>query len=408
MLQAPRNGNFLRRLGFLAPAAVALALGLAERVAAEPYMAVREGRKCSTCHVNMTGSGMRTLLANTHLEEITHYRELFPEFESVEDTWNGQVTSFFSLGADIRVDNSLVFQDEPNAQGQVSNNEVFRGRVDENILDLRQADIYFLFAPVPDFLEIYLDQSFAPGGTSTKEIFGLLKGVLPGNGYIKAGKFFLDYGLRTENDDLASIGISSQNQFVRARTSSDFDAYHPGIEIGFQPGPFATSLSITDAAGATTDPRITANAYGVFRDIPVVDNILAGGSFMWVPSDNGDTYNWGVYAGSNFGPLEYQAEVDFIQARNDTLGISKGTFVAYGELNYLLLGWINTKFFGEYADNDGRWETADTAQNRFGFGIEPFIGKFLQPRIFYTVANGPKDRPETNQNRLIFELHLFF
>jgi len=72
-------------------------------------MAVREGRKCSTCHVNMTGGGMRTLLANTHLEEITHYRELFPELESVEDTWNGQVTSFFSLGADIRVNDTLVF-----------------------------------------------------------------------------------------------------------------------------------------------------------------------------------------------------------------------------------------------------------------------------------------------------------
>lgn len=397
-----------KRSGMILVTAMFLAATMVSSASAEPYMAVREGRKCSTCHVNMTGGGMRTLLANTHLEEITHYKEIFPELGDVDDVWNGQVTSFFSLGADIRVDNSLVFQDEPNAEGQVPNNEVFRGHVDENILDVRQANIYFLFAPIPDYLEIYLDESFAPGGTTTREVFALLKGVMPWNGYLKAGKFFVDYGLRTENDDLASQGNTSQNLFVRGRTGTDFDGFHPGFELGFQPGPFSTSFSITNAAGAASAPRVTANGYGVFRDIPIVENILAGGSFMWVPSDNGDTYNWGFYAGSNFGPLEYQAEVDFIHARNDELGQSKGTFLAYGELNYLLLGWINTKFFGEYADNDGRWDTPDTAQNRFGIGIEPFIGRFLQPRLFYTVANGPRDRPETNQNRLIFELHAFF
>jgi hypothetical protein len=382
--------------------------GLIGSASAEPYMAIREGRKCSTCHVNMTGGGMRTLLANTHLEDITHYRDIFPEFEALDDLWDGQVTNYFSLGADLRFDDSIIFQDEPNAEGEVDNDQVFRSNVEENILDVRQASVYFLFAPIPDYLEIYLDESFAPGGTTTREIFAQLKGVMPWNGYVKAGKFFVDYGLRTENDDLASQGNLSENLFVRGRTGTGFDGFHPGIEIGFQPGPISTSLSVTNAAGASSAPRVAANTYGIFRDIPVVENALAGGSFMWVPSDNGDTWNWGFYAGSNLGLLEYQAEVDFIHAENETLGQSKSTFVAYGEVNYLLMGWINTKFFGEYADNDGRWDTPDTAQNRFGIGIEPFIGRFLQPRIFYTVANGPRDRPETNQNRLIFELHAFF
>ena len=382
--------------------------GLVGSASAEPYMAIREGRKCSTCHVNQTGGGMRTPLANTHLEDITHYRDIFPELEAAAQSWDGQVNNYFSLGADVRFDNSLVFQDVPGENGEVDNDKFLRSNVDENILDMRQASVYFMFAPVPDYVEIYLDQSFAPGGTTTREIFAQLKGVMPWNGYVKAGRFFVDYGLRTENDDLASQGNASQNLFVRGRTGTDFNGYYPGVEIGFQPGPISTSLSITNAAGASSEPRITANAYGIFRDMPVVENILTGGSFMWVPSNNGDTWNWGVYAGSNFGPLEYQAEVDFIHAQNETLGLSKSTFAAYAEVNYLLMGWINTKFFGEYADNDGRWDTPDTAQNRFGFGIEPFIGRFLQPRLFYTFANGPRDRPETNQSRLIFELHAFF
>jgi hypothetical protein len=49
-----------------------------------------------------------------------------------------------------------------------------------------------------------------------------------------------------------------------------------------------------------------------------------------------------------------------------------------------------------------------TAQNRFGFGFEPFLGRFLQTRLFYSFANGPKDVPETNQNRLVLEMHVFF
>jgi len=69
---------------------------------------------------------------------------------------------------------------------------------------------------------------------------------------------------------------------------------------------------------------------------------------------------------------------------------------------------MNTKAFGEYADNDGQLGRTNTAQNRFGFGIEPFLGRFLQTRLFYSIANGPKDLAISNQNRLVMEIHLFF
>ena len=119
-----------------------------------------------------------------------------------------------------------------------------------------------------------------------------------------------------------------------------------------------------------------------------------------------------IYGGGNFGLLEYQGEIDFIHQSFDDRA-SVDTFLAYAELNYLLFGWVNAKAFAEYADNDGRLSqvgggSSDTAQNRFGFGIEPFLGRYLQTRLFYTIANGPKDIPEANQNRLVLELHTFF
>ena len=67
--------------------------------------------------------------------------------------WNGQITSFFSIGGDLRVDDSIVFQDEPDAQGQVPH-KVFRGNVDENILDVREFATYFDFKLVEDYLDV--------------------------------------------------------------------------------------------------------------------------------------------------------------------------------------------------------------------------------------------------------------
>jgi hypothetical protein len=387
---------------------VASLFGMVDGAGAEPYMAIREGRKCSTCHVNMTGGGMRTLLANTHLEEITHYREIFPELGEAAEVFNGQLTSFLSIGGDLRVDDSIVFQDKPNAEGEVPNNEVFRGRVDENVLDIRQATLYGDLKLVPDYLSAYLDVSFAPDGVVAREVFGLVRGLLPAAGYVKAGRFFLDYGLRTANIDLFSQGNESQNIFVRSRTGSDFTSFDEGVEIGFEPGPLHFSTSVTDSASGDASVRSTTNAYTVFRGLPVVESAMLGGSFMYSAPTGFESYVYGFYAGANLGPLEYQAEVDFIHVSTDDASPAVSTFLAYGEVNYLLLDWINTKFFGEYADDDGRPDATNTAQNRFGVGIEPFLGRFLQTSLFYSIANGPKDRPETNQNRIVIELHLFF
>ena len=384
----------------------------AAEVAAEPYMAIREGRKCSSCHVNMRGGGMRTLLASTHMQEITRYRDIFPEFEQATDVFTGQITSFLSLGADLRVDNSIVFQDEPNAEGRVPNNKVFRSRVDEDILEVREATLYGKVDLYPDYLSSYIDVSFAPNGTNVREVFGLLRGLLPWGSYIKAGRFFLDYGLGYETDDLFSLNNPSQNLFVRGRTGTDFNAYDDGFEVGLQPGPFHIAASVTNGSSGDTDVRFTFTTYAMLRDLPVVDNAIVGASFLRVAPNGSERIAYGFFAGANLGLLEYHAEIDFLHDDQDATDTEPakavGTFLAYGELNYLLFDWMNAKVFGEYADNDGQPDTLDSAQNRFGAGIEPFLSRFLQARLFYSVANGPENLPISNQNWLVLELHLFF
>lgn len=394
------------RVGVLAVALLVIGASH-QRSSAEPYMAIREGRKCSSCHVNMDGGGMRTLLANTHMQEITHYRDLFPELANATETFNGQITSFLSIGGDLRLNDSIVFQDEPDAQGLVPH-KVLRGNVDENVLQFRRAPLYALVTLVPDYLEVYLDESFAPGGTITRELFGLVKGLLPGKGYVKGGKFFLDYGLRGADDNLFSLDNDTNKQFVRGRTGTDFESSDTGLEVGFQPGPTHFTVQVTDGPSGDADVRVTSNLYALFTDVPIIENAMLGASFMHLGANSGDTYTYGAYAGSNLGPLEYQGEVDWIHFSASGTDQATGSFLAYGELNYLLLDWINCKAFGEYADNDPNADTTNSAQNRFGFGVQPFLGRFLQTSLFYSIANGAKSRALDNQNRLVMELHLFF
>lgn len=411
--QRERRARSLRTaVGLLALSLAPVLAALPRSAAAEPYMAIREGRKCGTCHVNLSGGGMRTLLANTHLQEITHYRDLFPELEEATEVFNGQITDFFSIGGDLRVDDAIVFQDEPDAEGRVPNDKVFRSRVDENILEVREAALYGLVDLVPEYLSFYIDVSFAPGGTNVREVFGLLRGLLPWDGYVKAGRFYLDYGLGYETDNLFSLDNPSQNLFVRGRTGTDFTAFDDGLELGLQPGPFHIAASVTDGPPGDSDVRVVFTTYAMLRELPVVDNAILGASFLRVAPEGSERIAYGFFAGANLGLLEYHAEVDFLHddtdATDDDPAKAVGTFLAYGELNYLLFDWINTKIFGEYSDNDGMADSRDSAQNRFGAGIEPFFGRFLQGRLFYSVANGPENVPIANQNWLVMELHLFF
>jgi hypothetical protein len=393
------------RLGFAGLIGL-LALLWTGAATAEPYLAIREGQKCSACHVNMTGGGMRTAFVAAHAKEILHYPNWFEALTKPADKFTGDLNQYVAIGADLRVDMTAIMQDKPNAQGTVPNNQVFRGRLEQFDINVNQATGYLNVNLIPDLLNFYLDQRFAPS-LDTREVWAMA--LLPYDVYLKAGKMFLPYGMQIQND----------NAFIRggrngsATTGFSFNVSQPAFELGWEPGPVASAFAVSQGASADTDVQFSGTVSAMFTDLPVVRSVWVGSSGSVANSSDTQTSWFGFFAGSNLERLTYQAEVDighlsFPDSTTDTT-VASGTFIFYTEANYLFFDWLNTKVAFNYADYDGSLpRQGSDGENYFAIGVEPFLARFLQVRLFYTVGNGVETEPSHNQDLWSMELHVFF
>lgn len=377
---------------------------------AEPYIAVREGMRCSACHTNMTGGGKRTDLVSTHARDILHYPTFLGTFSNPPEFFNGTINQYLSVGTDLRVSDTAIFQDGQTnpATGTVTtpvrNDQVFRGRLEQNNLDVTEGVLYGEVRLIPDYLTFYTDEQVQPT-TDNREAFGLLTGVLPWGGYVKAGRMFLPYGLQLQDDG----AFIRQGTNGSAGTGFSFQTQEAGAEIGFEPGPFTFITAVTNGSAGDRSVRVTSTGYTMFTDLPAVRNLMLGSSFSHdsgTPSS--EQWRYCVFAGSNLGRFTYLGEADFLRDRNpSTDGRTIGRFIAYGEGDYLLFGWLNLKVAVDYADNDGHLLDTGDSENRVSIGLEPFLNRFVQPRLFYRVSNGIRSDPTHNQSVIFGEVHLF-
>lgn len=385
----------------------AAVLWVASQAAAEPYLAVREGYKCSACHVNMSGGGMRTSFVSAHAREILHYPDWWAQLTKPADAFTGDVNQYVGLGSDIRTSLTFTTQDDPDKNGEVNNSQAFRSHLQSTDISVYEAVGYLNVNLIPDVLNIYLDQRFAPTLT-TREIWGMLS--LPWDIYLKAGQMFLPYGLEIQDD----------NAFIRggrngsATTGFSFFVSQPAFELGWEPGPMALAVAVSEGVQNDRDVQLTGTDYFLFKDLPVVRSALAGVSGSY---DGGNTQTSlvGFFTGFNLAAFTGLGEVDFGHisfpqtVSGQTTRVNTGTFETYVEGNYLAFDWLNVKAAFDYADWDGTLpRVGSDGENRVSFGLEPFLARFIQIRTFYRVGNGIASNPSHNQGLWSAEVHFFF
>src|SRR4029077_7561562 len=215
--------------------------------------------------------------------------------------FNGEINSYASIGSDLRVRNTTVFQDRPDRLGRVPSNTAFRRSVRSTAWSVFEFLAYGQLDLLPDLVTLYADEDFTSGATN-REAFGMVHGFLPWDAYVKAGRLFPAYGLRVQDDQA----------FIRARTNYTFQTPDEGAEIGIQPGPFFLASSITNGAPGDKDVAATVNGYALIEDIPFVRNVLAGASFA---RQSNRRYLGGFYGGTNLWRFSTLAELDFINDR---------------------------------------------------------------------------------------------
>jgi hypothetical protein len=357
---------------------------------AEPYLAIQEGYKCSKCHVNMTGGGKRTDFANIYVQtrltsNYLNWRTMLPRTaEEEEDEENplktdssssffsGRLNDYIAIGGDFR---ALYEQTDTPGEGK------------DDTFNQRKQNIYLEIDLIPERIIFY--QTLADGGDA-RESFGLLKGELHDEPYyVKAGQFFLPYGLRLQDD----------TAFIRAATGFTYGTTDVGLEFGYEPGFWAMHVAATNGTGSSLETnlskRITASAAYVRK------SFRAGVSYSSNKDANDiETLIYGLHAGAQFGRVGLMFEADVID--DETIE----QLISILEINFLVARGQNIKLSYEYHDPDE--DIFNNAIERYSLVYEPFLNQFTQVRVGARENDGIPQDPSQNASSYFLELHLFF
>ncbi len=356
---------------------VAVVLALAGAgIRAEPYLAVQTGLRCAQCHVNQTGGGMRTPFGNAFAQSQLAANPL----PGAAADWRGTIGSWFGVGANVR--------------GAAFDTKVAGSRQSESF-DLREARVYVSFTPIPDRLSFYVDQFIGPGASSNREAF-VRYSAADGSHYVKAGRFYLPFGWRLQDN----------TALVRTQSAIDMIGPDRGIEIGWDPGALSMQFAVSNGTFGQSEvddgkqySLQLAHLQGAWR-------VGVGANFN--DQDIGDRAVLGLFAGLRTGPVSWLAEVDLIEDRSafGPSGRKLRSSAWLLEGNWRVVQGHNVKVSAEALDPDHGRST--NRQSRVSAVYEYTPIGYLQLRGGWRRNSGPSASAFDNRRVGFVELHAMF
>lgn len=341
---------------------------------AEPYFAVREGLKCSSCHFDPAGGGLRNAFGNGWAQSALPARRIEG---TGADAWTGVLNSFIALGGNLRAD--ATYTDVPNENAQSE-------------FDLEEARGYVAITAVPNRLAVYIDQRLAPGGSTNLEAFARYT-TENQRWNVQAGQFYLPYGWRLEDD----------SAFVRQVTGINFATPDRGMQLGYESGSLSTQLAISN--GTSSGPELDEGKQVSLRAEHVQQAWRIGAGFNLNHTDAGDRQMQGVFAGVRTGPIAWLAEADYLT--DETLGpLQRKQWIGLIEANWLIARGYNLKLTAEVFEPDT--DVDEDEQNRYSLLWEFFPFQFVQLRVGARVYDGIPQSDAQNRKIYFAQLHGFF
>ncbi len=348
---------------------------------AEPRFAVREGLRCGHCHVNRTGGGMRTAYGLSFAQtNLSTFR--------IKDYFSDLAGWRIRFGSNLRLSNRTVLSTKTELEGTERSVET------SNSFEMSEGNLYFLADAIPGHLAVYLDETVAPEGASSREAFILLHG-LPLDGYVKAGWLMPPFGLR----------IPDNRAFIRGETGFNYANSDLGVELGIAPHPFALSVAVTNGSLSGTDSNVfkQVSAHAV-----VATPYLRGGfSFSYNDTSVDDfvfeSVTGGAHLAGRLGRLGMLAEMDLIYGMSEPEAYRQ--WALYTEANFEVVKGLYARFIFEAFDP--LMSLDENERDRFVLGASWFPIQLLEVRAQYRINRDIPQRVQANADELIFELHGF-
>jgi hypothetical protein len=370
----------------IAPVALLLGLALALPAFAEPYIAFREGYKCSACHVNRTGGGKRNdfgvLFTQTDVE---------PLLQGLTDRsleFSTEVGSGLFLGADFMIVDETLFEVDERLQDQGRQERYTQDA--QNTFDIRSGSFYLEAQLAPERLSLYLDETVTPAGASSREAFVLLQG-LPWAGYLKAGRLLLPYGIRVWDDDT----------FIRQVTGFNYDNQDLGLELGFEPGRVALSAALSNGTQGSRDDNAGKQVSSIGS--LYLKNLVLGGSFSWNKSRGIKRLLFGPYGSLRLGPLTLMGEADWLQESGSR---KQDQFILFSSFEYWHRKSVNFRLAFDFLDPYDDLE--EDEKSRLSLGVDAFLTPNLVASAFFKLKDSVPQDVAGNAHALTLALHTFF
>ncbi len=357
------------------PGLLALLLLLAGgRASAEPYLAMQMGLKCSSCHVNPTGGGLRTDFGDVFAQTVLPAHPIHGNW----GLWTGEVAKVLRVGGDLRYDAN--FTQTPHAK-TASQLEVQQGRV------YAEAEV------IPNRLILYVDEQVAPGTAVNHEAYGIFWSANH-DWYLKAGQMYLPFGFRFED----------QTAFVYDVSSITMYAPDYGLELGWLRGHWDTQLTVSDGTAAGALPSTRGKEYGL-----QVSYVQSRWRLGLAAHDDDSPFGrrkiFGAFGGVRTGPVVWLGEVDSVENGFAPLaGVTQAA--ALLEADWRIRAGNNLKFTVERYDPDR--DVVGNRRTRLSLVYELTPVQFLQLRAGVRDYDGPRGIDSQNTRLFFIQLHGFF
>jgi hypothetical protein len=257
---------------------------------------------------------------------------------------------------------------------------------------VEEARAYLDVAIIPGRLSVYVDERVAPGTAENMEAnvrFWIREAEL----YVKAGKMYLPFGWRLEDD----------NAFVRQASGIGMTVPDNGVEVGWERGPLTAQLAISN--GTAGGPEDNKGKQGSFRGEYVQAIWRAGASASFNDSELGDMKAFALHAAVRTGPVVWLGEVDYID--NESLGPGgRKQLVSLAEADWLILPGHNLKLTHEFLEPDDDVDEDEQTRTSLVYELSPV--EFLQLRVGARIYDGIPQNDLQNRRQYFVQLHGFF